>query len=211
MAHNGSILRHSCSTNCVIASFQLSLYCGFAVELDCDQVTVSYERFRKVCPQCNTVVHAMEFSRSMRLRKVCLQYSYRSACEEVSLWLWPCLRIEEKESTLYCHWGAWERRKVLLSELLVTKQGDKVCKELLKHVSRQEQNLGGFICQHTVEEHGLPSFLHRRQSHYCTVDAGAAHGSIHVIDILYLLMTPFLAILTVHIYPTLYTTIIAKS
>ena len=40
---------------------------------DCDQVTVSYERFRKVCPQCNTVVHAMEFNRSMRLRKVCPQ------------------------------------------------------------------------------------------------------------------------------------------
>ena len=52
---------------------------------DCDQVTVSYERFRKVCPQCNTVVHAMELSRSMRLRKVCPQYSYRSAREEVSL------------------------------------------------------------------------------------------------------------------------------
>ena len=90
-------------------------------------MTVSYERFRKVCPQCNTVVHAMEFSRSMRLRKVCLQYSYRSACEEVSLWLWPCLRIEEKESTLYCHWGAWECRKALLSEeeLLVAKQGGR--------------------------------------------------------------------------------------
>ena len=37
-----------------------------------------------------------------------------------------------------------------------------------------------------VKEHGLPAFLHRRQCHYCTVDAGAGHGSIHVIDILYL-------------------------
>ena len=28
------------------------------------------ERFRKVCPQCNRVVHAMECNRAMRLRKV---------------------------------------------------------------------------------------------------------------------------------------------
>ena len=40
---------------------------------DCDQVTVSYERFRKVCPQCNIVVHAIEFNRSICLRKVCPQ------------------------------------------------------------------------------------------------------------------------------------------
>ena len=26
-----------------------------------------------ICPQCNTVVHAMECNRSMRLRKVCVQ------------------------------------------------------------------------------------------------------------------------------------------
>jgi len=38
-------------------------------------VTVSCEMFRKVCPKCNTVVHAMEFNRSMCLRKVCPQWS----------------------------------------------------------------------------------------------------------------------------------------
>ena len=36
-------------------------------------MTVFYERFRKVCPQCNTVVHTMECNRSMRLGKVCPQ------------------------------------------------------------------------------------------------------------------------------------------
>ena len=49
-------------------------------------VTVFYERFRKVCPQCNTVVHAMECNRSMRLRKVCAQcntvvHVKRSVCD----------------------------------------------------------------------------------------------------------------------------------
>ena len=34
---------------------------------------MTVERFRKVCPQCNTVVHAMDCNRSMRLRKVCAQ------------------------------------------------------------------------------------------------------------------------------------------
>ena len=47
------------------------------------------------------------------------------------------------------------------------------------------------------------------------MDAGAGDGPIHVIDILYLLMTPFLAILilftsTLHTVP-FYTSIIAKS
>jgi len=49
-------------------------------------VTVFYERFRKVCPQCNTVVHAMECNRSMCLRKVCPQcntivHVKRSVCD----------------------------------------------------------------------------------------------------------------------------------
>ena len=45
-------------------------------------VTVFYERFRKVSPQCNTVVHVKG-----------------SVCD------WPFLCIEEKESTVcYC----WE-------------------------------------------------------------------------------------------------------
>ena len=49
-------------------------------------VTVFYERFRKVCPQCNTVVHAMACNRSMRLRKECAQcntvvHVKRSVCD----------------------------------------------------------------------------------------------------------------------------------
>ena len=36
-------------------------------------MTVFYKRFRKVCPECNTIVHAMGCNRSMRLRKVCPQ------------------------------------------------------------------------------------------------------------------------------------------
>ena len=47
---------------------------------------MTVERFRKVCPQCNTVVHAMECNRSMRLRKVCAQcntvvHVKRSVCD----------------------------------------------------------------------------------------------------------------------------------
>ena len=58
-----------------------TLYCGLVLpsKLDaCDQVTVSYKRFRKVCPQCNSVVHTMEFNRSMCLRKVCPQCTFTS-------------------------------------------------------------------------------------------------------------------------------------
>ena len=49
-------------------------------------VTVFYKRFRKVCPQCNTIVHAMEWNKSMHLRKVCPQCSTvvhvkRSVCD----------------------------------------------------------------------------------------------------------------------------------
>ena len=32
-------------------------------------MTIFYDRFRKVCPQCNTVVHVMECNRSMRLKR----------------------------------------------------------------------------------------------------------------------------------------------
>ena len=44
------------------------------------------ERFRKVRPQCNTVVHAMECNRAMRLRKICSQcntvvHVKRSVCD----------------------------------------------------------------------------------------------------------------------------------
>ena len=49
-------------------------------------MTVFYERFRKVGLQCNTVVHATECNRSMRLRKVCPQcntvvHLKRSVCD----------------------------------------------------------------------------------------------------------------------------------
>ena len=55
-------------------------YCGFSV---------FYERFRKVCSQCN-VVHAMECNRSMRLKKVCPQcntivHVKRSVCVFVTV------------------------------------------------------------------------------------------------------------------------------
>ena len=52
-------------------------YCGLIFHRTETIVTkcLSYERFRKVCPQCSTIVHAMEFNRSMCLRKVCPQWS----------------------------------------------------------------------------------------------------------------------------------------
>ena len=98
---------------------------------DCDQVTVSYESFRKVCPQCNTVVHAMEINRSMRLRKVCPQcntvvHVKRSVCDCGHAFASKkrkarCTAVGESEN-------AMKRRKALLyeEELLVTKQRDKV-------------------------------------------------------------------------------------
>ena len=49
-------------------------------------MTVFYKRFRKVCPECNTVVHAMGCDRSMRLKKVYPQcntvvHVKRSVCD----------------------------------------------------------------------------------------------------------------------------------
>ena len=83
----------------------------------CDDATVFYKRFRNVCPQCNTVVHV----------------------KRVSLWLWPCLHIEEKESTVYYCWGAMKCRKALLCEEELVRKETKSAKwvrELLKHMSR---------------------------------------------------------------------------
>ena len=95
-------------------------------------MTVFYQRFRKVCPQCNTVVHATECNRSMRLRKVCPQcntvvHVKRSVCDcghafaskKRKAW---CTAVGEPEN-------AMKRRKALLSEeeLLARKKRDKVC------------------------------------------------------------------------------------
>ena len=94
-------------------------------------VTVFYERFRKVCPQYNTVVHATECNRSMRLRKVCPQsntvvHVKRSVCDCGHAFALKkrkarCTAVGEPEN-------AMKRRKALLSEeeLLVRKERDKV-------------------------------------------------------------------------------------
>ena len=96
-------------------------------------MTVFYERFRKVCPQCNTVVHAMECNRSMRQKKVCLQCNtvvhvkrsvyycgHAFALKKRKAW---CTAVGEPEN-------AMERAKALLSEeeLLVRKDRDKIRK-----------------------------------------------------------------------------------
>ena len=72
------------------------------------------------------------------------------------------------------------RESETFEQTVQRKEGDRM----------HQSNLRGFICQQTIKEYCLPSFLHRRQCHCCTVDAGAGHGSIHIY-ILYLLMTPF--------------------
>ena len=111
-------------------------------------MTVFYERFRKVCPQCNTAVHPMECNRSICLRKVYPQCN-TVVHEEVSgqafalkkrkAW---CTAVGEPESTM-------KRRKALLSEeeLLLRKERDKA-RKVSKRASetceqtlhRQEQN-----------------------------------------------------------------------
>ena len=90
-------------------------------------MTFFYERFRKVCPQCNTVVHAMECNRSMYLRKVCPQYNTmvhvkRSVCDRGHAFASKkrkarCTAVGEPENTM-------KHRKALLSEeeLLVKKE-----------------------------------------------------------------------------------------
>ena len=84
-----------------------------------------YERFR------NTIVHAMKCNRSMRLRKVCPQCNIvvhvkRSVCDCGHAFASKkrkarCTGVGEPENTM-------KRRKALLSdeELLVTKDRDKV-------------------------------------------------------------------------------------
>ena len=79
-------------------------------------------RLRKICPQCNTVVHVK--------RSVCdCCHAFASKKRKAR-----CTTVGEPEN-------AMKRRKALLSEeeLLVTKERDKVHKrvsELLKHMSR---------------------------------------------------------------------------
>ena len=112
-------------------------------------VTVFYERFRKVAhsviPQCNTVVHAMECNRSMRLRKVCAQcntvvHVKRSVCDcghaFASKKGKQCIAVGKPEN-------AMKRRKALLSEegLLVGKEGDKVRKTSKRASETREQTL----------------------------------------------------------------------
>ena len=79
-------------------------------------MTVFYERFRKVCPQCNTVVHAMECNRSMCLRKVCPQcntvvHVKRSVCDCVH-----AFASKKRFTAVGEPENAMKRRKALLSE-----------------------------------------------------------------------------------------------
>ena len=81
--------------------------CGIVVfPLNLTFVTVFYERFRKVCPQYNTLVHAMECNKSMHLRKVCPQcnttvHVKRSVCD-----CGHAFALKKRESTVYCCKGA---------------------------------------------------------------------------------------------------------
>ena len=94
----------------------------------------------------NTVVHAMEWNRSMHPRKLCPQcyavlYVKRSVCDPVATGhafaskkrKAQCTAVGEPENAMKC-------RKALLSEeeLLVRKEtkSAKRVRELLKHVSR---------------------------------------------------------------------------
>ena len=110
-------------------------------------MTVFYERFRKVCPQCNIVVHAIQCNRSMHLRKIwphcnTVVHVKKSVCD------WPCLCIEEKKP--WCTAvgepeNAIKSRKALLSdEELVRKERDKASKRASETreqtLHRQEQN-----------------------------------------------------------------------
>ena len=116
-------------------------------------------RLGKVCPQCSTVVHAKEFNRSMCLRKVCPQcntivHVKRSVCDcghafTLKKRKAPCTADGEPVNAMKC-------RNALLSEeeLLVMKQRDEVPEPT-------QSNLKDFVCQQTVKERGLPSFLHR--------------------------------------------------
>ena len=140
----------------------------------------------KVCPRCNIVVHAKEFNRSMRLRKVGPQcntivHVKRSVCDYGHAFTLkkrkaPCTAVDEPVNAMKC-------RNVLLSEeeLLVMKQRDKVPEPT-------QLNLRDFVCQQNVKEHGLSS---PATISLLYLDAGAGHGSIDVINIFYLLMTPF--------------------
>ena len=123
------------------------------------QINRASTRLGKVCPQCNTVVHAKEFNRSMRLRKVCPQcnttvHVKRSVCDcghafTLKKRKAPYTAVGEPVNTMKC-------RNALLSEetLLVMKQRDEVSEPT-------QSNLRDFVCQQTVKERGLPSFLHR--------------------------------------------------
>ena len=121
-------------------------------------MTVFYERFRKVCPQCNTVVHATKCNRSMRLRKVCPQcntvvHMKRSVCD-------CCHAFASKKRKSQCTTvgepeNAMKYSKALLSEeeLLVTKERDKVRKASKRAsktreqaLHRQEQNRTHLAC-----------------------------------------------------------------
>ena len=93
-------------------------------------VTVFYKRFRKICPQCNTVVYVMDCKRSTHLRKVCPQCNtvvhvkicdcgHGFASEKRKA---RCTAVREPENAIKC-------RKALLSEEeLVRKERDKVHK-----------------------------------------------------------------------------------
>ena len=81
-------------------------------------------RLRKVCPQCNTVVHVK--------RSVCnCGHAFTSKKMKA-----PCSALGEPENAMKC-------RKVLLSEeeLLVTKQRDKVHKASKRASETREQTL----------------------------------------------------------------------
>ena len=76
-------------------------YCDFSDILIF--VTVFYKRFRKVCPQCtcNTIVHAMEYNRSIRLRKVCPQCN--TVVRDENKFLISSLNFVRLQCNLVCH------------------------------------------------------------------------------------------------------------
>ena len=86
--------------------------------------TCTTSSVRKVCPQCNTVVHVK--------RSVCdCGHAFTSKKKKAR-----CSNVEEPENEM-------KRRKALLSEekILVRKERDKVCKASKRASERHEQTL----------------------------------------------------------------------
>ena len=105
---------------------------------------VIYERFKNVCSQCNTEVHAMECNRSMHLRKVCPQcntvvhlkravfdcgHAFSLKKRKIR-----CTAVGKPENTMKL------RKALLPEEVLVRKESKRASETHEQILHRQEQN-----------------------------------------------------------------------